>query len=173
MVVNKTLVLVVAVALTAVAVGAGYVLLNNNTGSVSVLVTDDALDSFDSLNITFSQVALHRADEGNDSGWTTLNFGNRTIDLTHLSDNITSQVGFDRVAAGKYTQLRIIVGSAVGTLKTGAQVTVSVPSGELKTSTPFELKSGGSATIVLHINVHEAGGGYTLQPSLGSVNASP
>jgi uncharacterized protein DUF4382 len=173
MVVNKTLVVMVAVGLTAVGVAAGFMLLNNPTGSVSVLITDDVLDQFASLNITFNQVSLHRAGGGNDSGWTTLKLDNRTIDLTNLTDNITSQVGFDRVSAGNYTQLRIIVGSAVGTLKTGQSVNVTVPSGELKTNTPFDLKGGGSATIVLRLTVHEAGGQYMLQPSLGSVSTSP
>jgi uncharacterized protein DUF4382 len=173
MVVNKALVVVVAVGLTAVAVGAGFYFLNNPTGSVSILVTDDAIDQFEHLNITFNQVALHRAGEGNDSGWTIIKLDNTTIDLTNLTDNITSQVGFDRVSAGSYTQLRIIVASAVGTLKTGQNVTVTVPSGELKTHTPFDLKGGGSATIVLRLIVHEAGGEYKLQPSLGSVNTSP
>jgi hypothetical protein len=173
MVVNKTLVVIIAVGIAAVAVGAGFVLLNNQTGSVSVLITDDVLDQFASLNITFNQVSIHRAGGGNDTGWTTLTLDNRTIDLTNLTDNITSQVGFDRVPAGNYTQLRIIVASAVGVLKTGQNVTVTVPSGELKTSTPFDLKGGGSATIVLRLNVHEAGGQYMLQPSLGSVSTSP
>lgn len=174
MVVNKLAVVVIAVAVGAVAMGAGYLFLNNNnTGSVSIMATDDPLDSFRSLNITFNEVALHRADAGNDSGWTTLRLANTTIDLTNLTDNITSQVGFDRVQAGKYTQLRITVGSAVGTLKTGENVTVGVPSGELKTHTPFELKAGGWATIVLRIHVIESGGGYSLQPALGSIQTGP
>lgn len=178
MVVNKTLAVIVAVGLTAVAIGAGYFFLNNQTGTVSLLITDDVIDQFESLNITFNEVALHREGGGNDSdandsGWIRIKLDNRTIDLTNLTDNITSQVGFDRVSAGKYTQLRIIVGSAVGVLKTGENVTVRVPSGELKTHTPFDLKAGGTATIVLRLNVHQAGGDYMLQPSLGSVKTDP
>lgn len=172
MVVHKALAIIVAVGLTAVALAAGFIYLRDQTGSVAVLVTDDVIDQFDSLNITFNQVALHRAGDGNDSGWTTLKLDNRTIDLTNLTDNITSQVGFDRVPAGTYTQLRIIVLTAVGTMKTGENVTVTVPSGELKTNTPFELKGGGTATIVLRLNVHLASGDYKLQPSLGSIQTS-
>ena len=173
LVVNQTLVVIVAVGLTAVALGAGVLYLNNQKGTISVLVTDDALDQFSSFNITFSEVALHRVGDGNNSSWTTIKLDTRTIDLTNLTDNITSQIGFDRVPAGTYTQLRIIVDSAVGMLKTGGNVTVRVPSGELKTNTPFELKAGGSATIVLRLNVHQAGGDYMLQPSIGSIQTKP
>jgi hypothetical protein len=152
--------------------GGGYY-FGYHTGTISILATDDAVQQFASLNITFEEIALHSTGNLATSEWTSIKLTQRTIDLTKLSDNITAQVGLDRVQAGRYTQLRILVGSADGTLLTGEHVIVRVPGGELKTETPFDLKPLGSTTLVVRLLVVQAGPTYSLQPALGSIQAGP
>lgn len=141
-----------------------------NVGTLTVLVTDDAVRDFDWLNITFSKVEVHGAGALTPSEWVTVSLSTRTIDLTRLADNATSVLGLDKVTAGRYSQLRLTVDSARGGLKGGGSVNVTVPSGELKTETPFELKPQGALTLTVRLQVTAAGGGYTLRPAFGGID---
>lgn len=144
-----------------------------NTGTVSIEVTDDVIADFESLNITFDEISLHSRATLSTAEWTTVKLSTRTIDLTDLTNNITSQVGLGRVQAGAYTQVRLLVSSAEGVLKTGQHVTVRVPSGELKTETPFDLDPMGQVTLVVRLLVVQAGPTYSLQPAFGSIQQGP
>lgn len=160
---------IAAVLLLLVPSAAGAYYFGYHVGTIRVSVTDDAILDFASLNITFSEVAVHTTTALTPSPWVVLALTNRTVDLTKLDHNLSATVGFDKIQAGKYTQLRIVVANVTGVLKSGERVTVEVPSGELKTETPFELKAQGSASIVVRLLVVETGTRYLLQPALGSV----
>lgn len=152
---------------------AGGYYFGYNTGSVSIQVTDDVVADFQSLNITFDEIALHSRATLSTAEWTTIRVSTRTIDLTTLTNNVTSEIGLGRVQAGTYTQLRLMVASADGVLKTGERVTVRVPSGELKTETPFDLDPRGDVTLVVRLHVVQAGQTYSLQTALGSIQQGP
>ena len=143
-----------------------------STGTLHIQVKD-APSNWLHLNITFDRIEIHRAGAGNESGWLSVNLTTRSIDFIALG-NLTQTLAVDKIAAGTYTQLRIVVGQALGTTAVGTRVTMVVPDqGVLKTDTPFALPGGGSATVTLDFDlarsVHEVQGEWFFQPVLGSV----
>lgn len=150
------------------AVAAGYY-FGYNVGKVTVLITDDVIRDFEHLNITFSQIQVHSAGALTPSKWVSVDLATTTIDLTDLANNLTATLGLDSITAGKYSQLRILVESAQGVLTTGESVDVIVPSGELRTETPFELKPQGAVTLLVRLQVMQAAGTYSLRPAFGGV----
>jgi hypothetical protein len=150
------------------AVAAGYY-FGYNVGSLSITITDDAVHDFTSLNISFSAIQVHSDGALTPSGWVTVKLQARSIDLLRLADNVTLLLGLDKITAGKYSELRIVVDSAGGVLKDGSAVDVRVPSGELKTETPFDLKPQGSLSILVRLLVVQTAGSYSLRPAFGGV----
>lgn len=148
---------------------AGVWYFGYNVGAVTVLVTDDAIDEFSSLDVTFSEVALHASGALTATSWISLDLQETTVDLTMLTDNQSTIVGSNTVPAGRYTQARILVTSAVGELTTGESVSLTVPSGELRTTNPFDLAPQDAVTVLMRIHVVHAGSHYQLEPVLGSV----
>src|SRR5213080_4007030 len=90
--------------------------------------------------------------------------------------NLTRLLALDRAPAGKYTQLRLVVNSVEGILSDGTPVTLIVPSGELKTTTPFDVPGSGAVRVTLDFDlassIHAAGGQWIFRPVLGSIQIS-
>ena len=161
---------IVAIVLIAAAVGA-YVTLQPSTGVVSIYVKDDAI-AWKHVNVTFSEVQVHQASGTNDSGWQTISIKNGTIDLVALT-NVSKLLASSALPVGKYTQIRIVVQSATGMLLNGTNAIFTVPSGELKTTHPFNLTAGGTEKLTLEIDlqrsiIHNASG-WIFTPILGAV----
>ncbi len=141
-----------AVLVTALIVGgaAAYFLTLGPTGTLAVGVTDAPVPSNVShLYLTITDITLQ-----NDAGASYVYKVNATtFDLLHLA-NLTKFLGASQVPTGNYTMLRFNVTSAVATVA-GANVTVNVPSAEMKvafSSQKLEVRQGASVTLVLDIN---------------------
>jgi len=146
----------------------------STTGRVSILVKDLPAE-WTHVNVTFSEVKVHKADAGNESGWYNLTFATRTVDLAQLT-NMSELLASGNVAAGKYTQIRIVVISANGLMTNGTAVEFKVPSGVLKTTHPFNVTAGHSETLTLDFDLShsivETSSGWTFKPVLGSITES-
>ena len=69
---------------------------------------------------------------------------------------------------GKYTQIRLVVSRANGTLDDGSQVDVDVPNNSLKIVKSFDIADGKTTTFTADINVVKTGqGDYRLSPVVG------
>jgi len=145
-----------------------------STGTLRVLVKD-APAEWAHVNVTFSEVRVHRANASEESGWHSLALETTTIDFIELG-NLTKVLALDRVPAGKYTQIRIVVAKVEGTFADGERVTLTVPDGILKTTTPFDLLGGGEATLTLDFDLSRSildnASGWTFKPVLGSIQVS-
>ncbi len=142
-------------------------------GTFVLQVTDQpsAIDDFDSLNVTVSEVRLHKAGETgngtNETGeWMILEPSNRTFDLTKLQDGNMTTIINESIGTGKYTQVRLIVESTKG-LVNGTMVDVAVPSDTLKIVKSFTIAENQTATFIFDINVVKAGKKYNLVPVIG------
>ncbi len=166
--------LVLALGVVLVVAGTLYYLAAPASGTLVIQVRDAPMD-FSHLLVTFSEVRVHPANVENASRWLNLSLAATTIDFMNLA-NLTKVLALDRVAAGKYTQIRIVVTSASGTMMGGNSVPMTVPDGILKTDTPFDLKAGGVTTVTLDFDlahsIHQAGGSWVFMPVLGSVVVS-
>ena len=166
--------LALAVALVVVAGGAGiYMVMSDSeeTGTLSIYVKD-LPDDWIHVNVTFSEVKIHKADAGNESGWYSLSIKNQTIDLAVLT-NVSELLASGNVSEGKYTQIRLVVTAVTGTMEDGTVVNFTVPSGELKTTHPFNVTADHTEKLTLdfdlsHCIVHNAQG-YKFKPVLGAI----
>lgn len=170
----RSVAIVLAIALVVVVGGAGIYMAvssSSDSGRISIYVKDLPAE-WTHVNITFSEVKIHKANSGNDSGWQTLPMRNQTLDLASLT-NVSALLATGNVDAGKYTQIRLVVVSAVGTMANGTIVNFTVPSGELKTTHPFNVTSGHTETLTLDFDLSKSiihtGSGWKFKPVLGSV----
>jgi len=166
---------VFAMGVTGLLLIAGLAFLGSVTSGTLYVYVRDAPVEWRQLNVVFSDIQVHRADGGNDSGWIHLPLSSTSIDFVALA-NLSRLLALDRAPAGKYTQLRLVVNSVDGVMNDGTPVTFEVPSGELKTTTPFDLPGSGSVQITLDFDlassIHSAGGKWIFRPVLGSIQIS-
>jgi len=175
MAIGKTAILAIAITLVVVIGGVGvYLVASKPTGTEGrvTIYVKDLPDEWTHVNVTFSEVRIHAADAGNESGWRNLALKTDTVDLASLT-NVSEMLAAGNVSAGKYTQIRIVVVSAVGTMANGTIVEFKVPSGELKTTHPFNVTSSHNETLTLDIDlsksiIHNASG-WIFKPVLGSI----
>ncbi len=167
---------VVAVAVIAVvivaSVGAYMVLNPGKRGTVQVYVMD-SVGPWAQVNVTFDTVRVHRANGTNDSGWINLSIKNGTLDLASLVD-VSALLGEGKVPVGKYTQVRIVAKSVTGVMTNGTKVTFSVPSGELRTTNPFNVLEGQTTSLTIDIDLEHSivseNGKWAFKPVLGHVS---
>ncbi len=138
-------------------------------GQVVVRVMD-ATGDWEHVDVQFSAVYIHEANAAADS-WTRLPITAGTIDLASLT-NVSEVLSSARLGPGHYTQIRINVTSATGTMLGGATVDFTVPSGELKTTQEFNVTSGKTTTLTVDIDltrsIVELGNGtWIFTPVLG------
>ncbi len=140
------------------------------TGTFVLQVTDQpsAIGDFDSLNVTVSEVRLHKAgNETNETGeWMILDPSNQTFDLTKLQDGNVTTIINESIGTGEYTQVRLIVESTEG-LVNGTMVDVAVPSETLKIVKSFTIAENQTVTFIFDIHVVKAGKKYNLVPVIG------
>jgi hypothetical protein len=142
----------------------------------TVLISDAPSDNFSHINVTFSQIKIHKTGDDNDSGWILFDMEPKTIDMIYLHENnLSEELGVKNLTVGNYSKLWIVVDGATGVLKeTGENITFDVPSGDLKIQQSFEIKEGNT-TIDVELDLDRSvlyvpqGGVYKLLPQLGKM----
>ena len=158
---------------------------------LTVMLKDSPFSDAKSLLVTFSDVSAHRADQ-TEGTWTKLPFADgataRSCDLKKLQ---TAQdvLGTGPLAAGHYTQIRLVVSSssvyfdnaAAGAAcaasiaaPAGRSAPMEIPSGEVKLNREFDITSA-TTTMLLDFDgdksVRETGNGrYMMSPVIGVVS---
>jgi uncharacterized protein DUF4382 len=143
--VRASLVVVAVIVVAAIGVGAFY-LLNRPTGTLVMGVTDSppATSNVTHVYLTITGIMLQGP-----AGNTTYNLSSTQFDLLKLT-NVTKFLGTNKIPVGNYTMVRFNVSSAIATIS-GVNVTLTVPSGEVKVPIHFEVQSGKTTTVVLDI----------------------
>jgi hypothetical protein len=170
---KAVLAIAIAAIVTVGAVGVYLVVSSPSTGKVTIMVKDLPAD-WTHVNVTFSEVRIHQAGT-NGSGWINLSVPGGSIDLRALV-NVSELLSSGNVGTGKYTQIRIVVESVIGTLANGTLVNFTVPSGELKINHPFNVTAGETTTLTVDIDLDksivENQSGWKFKPVLGSITQS-
>ena len=159
------------------------------TSTLNVLLTDSPFSDAKALLVTFSDVSAHRSG----ADFMTLPFvggaSSRTCDLKKLT-TAQDTLGTGPLPTGHYTQLRLVVASAViyfdnpssgpacsasMAAPAGRSAAVDIPSGELKLNREFDLTSTVATTILLDFDgdksVKETGNGrYMMTPVIAVVS---
>ena len=165
----------------------------SGSGTVQFYVSDEenAIGQFEHLNVTVTSVGFQRADASGDAGatgnasadttmganattaaenetgeWVERDVDSRTVDLTELQGANATLLGDLSVPSGEYGKVFVHVGGVNGTLQTGEQVNVKLPSQKLQLSRGFAVSSESSVNFVFDITVFEAGnsGKFVLKP---------
>src|ERR1051325_5296014 len=120
------------------------------TGVVSVSLTDAPACGYDEVNVTVSKVRVHQSDSADDkaAGWTdiTLNPA-RKINLLNLNDPTQPNLALDNLgetplAAGHYTQLRLVLENNNGNQPSANYVILSDTKAVEPLETPSAIRSG-------------------------------
>ena len=151
-------------------------------GTVRFAVTDAPACGFDSVNVTIQKVRVHK-DAGAvdaDAGWSEVVVSPaRRVDLLGLTNGVLEELGQASLPAGKYTQLRLILGAndsntplANSVLPTGGSETaLTTPSGQqsgAKLNVDIDVAAGKVADFVLDFDACKSvvtrgnSGGYNL-----------
>ena len=162
------------------------------TASLSMRLTDSPYSDAQAVLVTFSSVSVHRAG----GSFTTIPFADgassRTCDLKKLENGAEDILGTTGLPAGDYTQIRLLVASAVlyfgnpsvgpacaaaVAAPLGNSATVTIPSGDLKLNRPFTLTANTATTILLDFDgdrsIHETtAGNYSMNPVISVVSVS-
>ncbi len=138
--------LILLVVLVLGVTGAYYGLSSSAYGTVSIGVKDQPVQSITHLYLTMSNIEL----QGNGNSTSTFQSGSITsFDLLSLV-NVSKMLGNESVHPGNYTMIRFTIVSAVASIG-GKNVTLNVPSNEVKVPIHFEITSGKVTTIILDI----------------------
>ena len=152
------------------------------TGTLGVSLTDAPSCGFDKVNVTVVKVRAHQSSSAadTDAGWTdiTLNPAQK-IDLLSLNNGVLFNLGETPLAAGHYTQLRLVldpntaVGLANSVVPTGgietALVTPSAVQSGIKLINEFDVAAGQRVDLLLDFDacksvVKRGNGTYALKP---------
>ena len=167
------LALALAVAM-AIAGVAAYVYMYE--GSLDVAVQDDS-GAWAHVWVTFTQVWVHEAGKSDDVGWHNLTVARSSIDLASLVNvSLSELLASARIGPGKYTEIRLVVIAATGRMLDGTNVVFSVPSGDVKAVTPFEIRSGAATRLTVDVDLARSivanGSGWTFTPVIGQIRAA-
>jgi len=167
----------------------------SSTSVLNMMMKDAPFSDAKALLVTFSEVSAHTS--GGD--WATLPFApptpgapppaTRTCDLKKL-ETAQDILGTGTIAAGHYTQVRLVVQSAAiyfdsastgpacaPTIPTppGNFAPVNIPSGEVKLNREFDAPAGGATTMLLDFKGDQSviltgSGTYQMSPVIAVVS---
>ncbi len=151
-------------------------------GKLGVSLTDAPACGFDAVNVTVTKVRVHQSGTAteNDGGWTdiTLNPA-RKINLLDWNNGGLTQLGETPLAAGRYSQLRLVLdpntsnGVANSVVPTGGVetplVTPSAVQSGIKLVNEFDVASGQRVDLLMDFDacksiVTRGNGVYALKP---------
>lgn len=116
---------------------------SDSRGMLGVSLTDSPACGFDEVNVTVNKVRVHQSGSAadNETGWVdiTLNPA-RKINLLNLNNGVLDNLGQTPLAAGHYTQVRLVLDPNIG----GGLANSVVPAGgfEVAVETPSAVQSG-------------------------------
>jgi len=164
--------------------GGGGSSSQTGNGTLKVALTDAPSGDYDAVNVTVSKVRVHQSASAtdNDAGWYDITLSPaRKINLLNLTNGALEELGETPLAAGHYTQLRLVlVPNTVATLAnsvvlsgTTTEIPLDTPSGVqsgIKLINQFDVAVGQRVDLVLDFDASKsvvkagASGKYILKP---------
>lgn len=159
---------------------------DEGSGVLQVFLTDAPAD-YESVIIDIQEIRVHRssdveADEENnasESGWIVISDEPRKVDLLELTNGKTEFLGEAELEAGRYSQMRLILGDENELIMNGETHHLRTPSAQqsgLKLNIHADIESNSTYTLLLDFDasrsIVQAGnsGNFNLKPVIKTVN---
>ena len=134
----------------------------------------DSPSTLDSVIICVTRVEVHKSGSDSTSGWFVINDSTRYFDLLLLTNGASNVLGDTSLTAGKYTQIRLIIGNGSYVIDQGVKHDLEIPSGSqtgLKLTHQFTIEPGKLYELILDFNVDKSiiitgNGRYKLKPTI-------
>ena len=145
-------------------------------GSIKMYLVDSPA-SFDSVIIFVERVEVHRDGIDSTNGWFVINNNLRSFDLLQLVNGASAVLGDSVLAAGTYSQIRLILANGNYVIDNGVKHDLTVPSGTqtgIKLNHAFTILPNTLYELLLDFNVdksiHITGNNkYMLKPVIRCV----
>jgi hypothetical protein len=140
-------------------------------GLIKITMVDSPAD-FDHVNIVVTRVEVHKADSDSSSGWVVVNNNLATYDLLTLRNGASVVLGDNSLDVGRYTQIRLILGTGSNVVVNGTVFSLDVASGAqtgIKLNREFEIQEGLIYELLLDFDAQRSiiltgNGQYKLKP---------
>ncbi|KTG17067.1 hypothetical protein AUR66_02805 [Haloferax profundi] len=140
--------------------------VSNNTTAINATATVDAAAENETESEGDADAEVESEDEAESSGKVTYEVDNVTVDLTELKGENATLVDSYDLPKGDYNAVYVEVSEVNGTLETGEQVNIKLPSNKLHITSEFTVASDEDVDFVFDITAFKAGksGKYILKP---------
>lgn len=148
--------------------------VQSGNGRLKLLMVDSPA-TLDSVIINVMEVSVHYAgDDSTEGGWMVINNTERYFDLLQLTNGAVAVLGDTILPAGKYTQIRLLLGDDNYVYDNGVRYDLTTPSAQqsgLKLIHPFDILAGNVYELFLDFNVEKSivitgNGKYILKPTI-------
>lgn len=130
---------------------------DSQRGTLAVALTDAPACGFDAVNVTVSKVRIHQSSNAteNEAGWEEIILDPaRKINLLGLTNGVLIELGETPLAAGHYTQLRLVLAGNNGSTPANSVIPTGTSS-ELELKTPSAMQSGLKLIHEFDVNAEE------------------
>lgn len=141
-------------------------------GEIKMLLVDNPA-TYDAVNVVVTRIEAHTAGSDTSVGWSTIRTDSVTFDLLKLTNGASAILGSSKLAIGKYTQLRLILGNGSNVLISGVQYPLEIPSGMksgLKLTHNFDIEESKLYELFLDFDaersINKQGSIYKLNPTI-------
>lgn len=160
-------------------------------GTLGVSMTDAPACGYDAVNVTVRAVRVHQSGTAgeNEGGWVDITLPvPKKINLLNLTNGVLEELGQTSLAAGHYTQLRLVLDPNNGNSNANTVILTTFPTNttEISLDTPSAVQSGIKLTkefdvlsnqrvdLVLDFDacksiVSKGNGGYALKPVISVI----
>lgn len=170
--------ILVTLCLLLVLAASGCISPDLGTGKLVLQVTDKPGIDIEKAEVTISNIEVHMASSGDNSsaGWKMVVEQPQTFDLIAIKD-VKEVLGEQNLEAGRYTQIRLNVDSAIVTIN-GTVHNLTISSKTVKLVHSFEISGGETTTLTLDFDagdsIHEAGmDKYIMRPTIMVITEKP
>ena len=134
----------------------------------------DSPAAFDSVIICITSVEVHKIGNDSTGGWFVINDSTRYFDLLLLTNGASAILGDTSLAAGHYTQIRLIIGVGSYVVVQGVKHNLEISSGfqtGLKLIHQFTIEGGKLYELILDFDAEQSivisgNGTYKLIPTI-------
>jgi len=132
----------------------------------------DAPGDYDAVNIVVTEVTVHMESADEVTGWVIISDSARTINLLNLTNGTFDILGAHRLDVGRYSQIRLKIGTGSNVVVDGTTYALNIPSGSqsgLKLNHQFDIEADALYELTLDFDaahsIHMTGNGqYQMNP---------